>query len=365
MSKLTKDQLINIAYGACFLGSGGGGPLSTALNLIDTFEGTIAVELYDYADRKNLKDTDFTAVIAIMGAPDAMLQLDSIKSARSSFKYLNELKSNQIKFLIPGEIGPTSMLVPLLLASQEKIGVFDADGIGRAVPSLTQCLFAAAGIKTNPTVIADDQEENVILPVDTPEEVESIGRSVLTSAVFRQQGAIATWPMDKNTIPSDLISGSVTLCEKIGNVLTAQEHDFSINEFMNQLNEFLFAREATLLFSGILKDYSENTEGGFDFGRICFTNEEKDVCTIFNQNENMIAWNSGKESPMVIAPDSICYLSATGKPYTNADFREEDKSKEFYIVKVTACEAVKKSASINTSFRDALLNLGYGGKIAL
>ena len=363
MKKLNKDQLTNIAYGACLMGSGGGGPLSTALKLINNFKSKISVDLYEYARKNDLKDNDLTAVIAIMGAPEAMLNLNSIDSATSSFSHLNKIKSNKIKYLVPGEIGPTSMIVPLLLASQENLGIIDADGIGRAVPSLTQCLFADQKVSTNPTVIANDKKQNLIMPVNTPEEVESIGRGVLTSDAFNQQGALSTWVMDKNTIPSNLISGSVSLCNDIGKILNPLKNGFDIDNFINKLNGLLANRKAAQTFTGKLIDRSETTEGGFDFGSLHFENEEKEVCTIFNQNENLIAWNSKKESPMVIAPDSICYVSFTGMPYTNADFKEEDNNKEFYIIKIEACKAVKTSDSISESFRKALLNLGYGGKM--
>lgn len=46
MSKmLNKTDLLDIANCACFMGSGGAGPLSTGLNLVNSLPGSAKVEL--------------------------------------------------------------------------------------------------------------------------------------------------------------------------------------------------------------------------------------------------------------------------------------------------------------------------------
>lgn len=363
MQERSREFCKKVATGACFMGSGGGGPLSTAMNLIDNFDRDIQVRLYNYDHMQNMNPDELTAVVAIMGAPDAMLKLNCIDSAVSSFDCLNSIKNNAISYVIPGEIGPTSMIVPLLLASQENLGVIDADGVGRAVPSLTQCLFADHLISTNPTVIGNSKKQNLILTVKTPENVEDIGRGVLASDAFNQQGALSTWVMDKHTIPCDLIKGSVSLCYHIGNLLTPTGNNFDIDVFIKTINSLLNDREASVIFKGKLVNRSLMTKGGFDFGCVQFENHVKTTFTIYCQNENLIAWRSDQKHPAVIAPDSISYVSITGSPFTNADFTDNDMNKEFYIVKIDADNAVKKSSCINTSFKKALLNIGYGGKM--
>jgi DUF917 family protein len=45
MRTLNKQQLLDICYGAGFLGSGGGGPLKTALRLVENLPDDVTVNV--------------------------------------------------------------------------------------------------------------------------------------------------------------------------------------------------------------------------------------------------------------------------------------------------------------------------------
>lgn len=360
MEITSRKDLLYIVWGACFMGSGGGGPLSAALSMIDKANSNLEIKIIE--DPSEMSDKELAAIVAIMGAPTAMLQMDNIESTIASFDCLNKIENRKIDYLIPGEIGAISMIVPLLLSANNKLGIVDGDGAGRAVPSLTECVFAAERLSTNPTVITDDKNQNLVIPVDTPEEIEQIGRGILASDSFDQKGSLSIWVMNKTQLKKAFkIRRSLTHCHRIGQILTSQEIKDPVSEACAYLTESA-GRKAEIIFEGKLVGQDQTTGQGFDFGRIQFSNDHGETFTIYNQNENLIAWSSKFTTPIVIAPDSISFTNKAGKPYTNADFTEHDRLEAFKIIKIKAHEYVSQSDYIRMNFHKALEQIGYGGK---
>lgn len=357
MSHLNKDQLRKIAYGACFLASGGGGGLEMSLSLVDSLPDNFEVEVKRVED---IIDSDKkTAVVAYMGAPAAGVSLYGAEAAIHAFKKLNEMNNGKIGFVIPVEIGALSSIVACVVAGKLNLPVIDADGAGRAVPELTMLTFSGYGVSPNPSVLSDNKGETVVIEVETVGQVESIARSIIDSPSFKELAGLAMWPMDGLTLHNAApIRGTLTLAENVGNVLLSEE-----DNKINAVIDFLESQDMKVyrLFEGLLRKTTTSESGGFDVGQVIVQEQgSMNRVTLYFQNENLMAWDSNKSSSIAMAPDSICYLTSDGRPFSNADIDDYLIDKEVILIGIASNEELRGGKIMN-SFKTALCNIGYAG----
>ncbi|MBE9039453.1 DUF917 domain-containing protein [Oscillatoriales cyanobacterium LEGE 11467] len=384
MRELTKEQILNICYGATFLGSGGGGPFTTGDHLIGSLQttqgplglskivtslidksladgATVTVNTVDEVDDAN----GLTVMVAFMGSPDAMLKLDSIEPAIAAFDKLQEQLGQTIGYVIPVEVGGLNSIAPILVAAEKGIPVIDADGAGRAVPSLTMTTFAAAEVSPNPTVLANSPTYGTSAFVKTAAEAEAFARPVLS--VFGEEAGLAMWAMDKDTLDGAVpIRDTLQLAEDLGAILTSssgQSTEVVIRTLVTKLTDSgLTAGE---IFSGEVQTPETKTQGGFDFSTVTLRATDDTEVWIYVQNENLIVWNPQTTESMITAPDSICYLyvddvSGSILPFSNADIEPMGiVGKTVYLIGITARPALSQSLTIVNSFKKSLADLGF------
>ncbi len=398
LKTLNKKQIIDICYGATFLGSGGGGPFKTGNTLI----GTLKIKqgksnLYDAVQTlvnnvfrnlpedvevtvKTVEEVDdhvgLTAVVAFIGSPNAMLQLDNVDPVIAAFEKLNDqlkLKNQRIGYVIPVELGALNSIVPILVAAQKEIPVINADGAGRAVPSLTTTTFGAADLSANPTILAKSEKKGISVFVETAAEAESFVRPVLE--FFDEQAGLAMWAMDKETLQRAVpIRGTLQLAQEVGElfnhtaIFPEQSVEYIIHAIVQKLNEYGW--QAAPVFAGIVQPPEQKTQGGFDYGTVILRNEEnQQEAWIYNQNENLIAWNPQKSAPIITAPDSICYLyidrDLNGSvlrvlPFSNADIIPLGiVGKMAILIGIVAHEEWQSNLKLRNSFMKILADLGF------
>lgn len=382
MRKLNQDQILNICYGATFLGSGGGGSFKTSRNLVSKLR--TKKELMGVLEhRKSLSnksvrnsfsvtvkkveevnDNDgLTAMVAFIGSPKAASTLEGIDSEIAAFDKLNEqLPSGQhIGHVIPVEVGGLNSIIPILVAAEKGIPIIDADGAGRAVPSLTMTTFAAAEVSPNPAVLAKSSDFCVSAFFNTATDVEAFARPVLE--VFGEEAGLAMWVMDKVTLARAVpIRNTLTLAEDVGAILTSssgQPPEAVINALLTKLTEF--GLTADIVFSGIVQTPETKTQGGFDFSTVTLRDKNNDTVWVYVQNENMIVWNPQTTVSMITAPDSICYLYVDGEgnvlPFSNADIEPMGiVGRQAYLIGITARSELQ-TGTIFESFKEALVAL--------
>ena len=355
MRLLNKGQLLDICYGAAFLGSGGGGPFSTALRLIENLPDNVevTVKTVDEVDSDKL-----TAVVAGIGSPEAVLQMQNLNAAINAYKQLNNVYGEQIGYVIPIEVGAINTLAPILVAIDQRIAVIDGDGAGRSVPSLTTTTFAAANLSANPSILADSKGQSVSIGVETAGEAEAFVRPILSVQAFNGIAGLAMWAMDKQTLERAVpIQNTLQLAEEVGHILRTSS--YPVDNVLDLLNHRgLYARR---IFTGIVQPLGTQTQGGFDFGKVILRDDTaKREVWVYYQNENLIAWDTQRTVPMVIAPDSICYVTPEGKPFSNADINDEIVNHPATIIGIIARRELQ-TGSISESFKQILENLGYAG----
>jgi len=403
--KLSKEDLENIVRGACLLSSGGGGTYSSGLNLLKKFtKGPYYDQDYvDYLEVDDLPDssTDCGLVVAYMGAPEAIANLDYPEAGVNAAKKVEKLmadKNQKLAYIVPVEIGALSSIVACTVASKLGIPVINGDGAGRAVPELTMTTFAGYDVSTNPTVLANKDNLTIQLDVDSPEDtnnnnaaiVEAVARPTISLPEFGQQAGLAMWVMPATQIKEVVkITQTLVACKEVGDVIGQfqQGKPISISTLLDCIKTSLHTK-AFELCSGTLCSAENITEGGFDHGKVVI-NSNGSTITILFQNENLLAWNSASDTPLAMAPDAIAYVIQDDQVvYSNGDLIGEDnalkkslRGRMVSIIGITAQPELrdyeakksivrakmlqsandKKGGEISHSFELALEKFGYYG----
>lgn len=365
MRDLTKSQLLEIANGATFLGCGGGWPLYSALRVLADFPegGTVTVASVDEAAGDSAK---LTVMIAYLGAPTAAAHLSNIQGALRVFDMANDYAQTtygkEIGYVIPVEIGALNTIAPCLVAAARNIPVVDGDGAGRAVPALEMTTFADK-VSPNPMIMSNGAGFDVSLSsLSTAAQADGLARDLIADPAFDDIAGLAMWIMDGPSLATAVpIRGTLMLSQGVGQVLrTAADPVTGVMAFLDAEG-----RKTYRLFDGTLAKETETAEGGFDVGQTTFVNAANDeTVTVYNENENLIAWISNGSRALAMAPDSICYVTDGGLPFSNADIGHFDLAgKAASVIGVTACPPLAADPGVISAFKASLVQLGYGGRM--
>lgn len=402
--KMTQHALRQAALGGCFLGSGGGGTLQSALGLIENFR---AGEYYPGAVVEAVKAEDATegdaVVVAYIGAPAKISRAaypdGPVQAAMQARRHLRE-RGRKLAYIVPAETGALGVSVACLVAAKLGLKVIDADGAGRAVPSLPQLTFSITqGLSPNPAIVVN-QGKNLCVEVDVsilPKMAESgreqtdqklraakiedlsriidnLMRPIISEPDFDQFGGLALWIMTGEQMLKALpIRNTLSKAWALGAKLPHLAHS---EDLLNYLNEDLHITARRLCGPARLADARIETRGGFDFGEVDFKADGK-TWVVSYQNESLIVGLKKHAKPLCTAPDGIAYFlepSESGpnepKIFSNGDLLSEDgklredlKGRMFSIIGIAVDDILwKQDAAIFTSFRDLLRKMGYQGE---
>ena len=267
MRTLTEQQMIDIIWGATLMGGGGGGSISSGMDLLNAYkrdhpDAKIEVDLITVDEMKG----GYAAATAGMGAPAAIVGVDFSKYAANAFSLLQEVAARHGKDLlynIPVELGGFSIFFPLLLSLITEFKTVDADGAGRAVPALETLLLHVNGCPTSPIALANGVNDKITVELADSHNAplaEKIGRDICGE--FGNMVGISGWLVDKTDIENRIITGSITLCEKIGAIMRRA------NCPAEKLFEMLASEklvQSKVVCVGDVTDIRVETHGGFDY----------------------------------------------------------------------------------------------------
>jgi DUF917 family protein len=350
---LTIQQLNYILDGACIMGSGGGGPYTVGKKVLQ-YIGNRTVNLVPTA---SVPDNLFMAVSAFVGSPDAAAnQALDFSVAATAFDALSTAVGKPFSYVLPGEVGAGNSLIPMAVAVDKGIQVIDAAGAPRAIPGFLMVSYAAAGIPASPMVLADKNNEVTINCKNAI--ADPVTRGVISDNVFPEDAGIAFWTMNGKTlnIPGNAVKGTTSQAMALGQALanaigSGQDPVLAVMQNMEKPN--------FVLCTGTIKDSMEATSGGFDFGTVVISADDGSEVTIYNQNENLIAFSNRSYAPLAMGPDLICYLTTKGQVFSNADFKTLPKNAQIAVIGVPA--RVMRSQFILNQFAIALAGIGYAG----
>ena len=353
---LNKQDLYDILNGACILGCGGGGPLTLGEQLLAQViqKGTVTL-----IDPKSVGDDELMAIAAGVGSPLAATAGFPFDVAHIAFKALDKIQSKtsgkSFGCVLPGEVGAGNSVIPMTVAVSAKIPIVDGDGARRAIPQLDMVTYASNNLPISPIVLAN-QDETISFSAANAQIAGVTTDGIINGGAFKEDAGMALWTMSGASMKKVVIPNTMSYARDLGAML--RKAISAKKDPVEAVSSFL---QGKILFSGKIANVQQSTEGGFDFGAITLKNRTTTL-TIYNQNENLIAWSSKSTQPLAMAPDLICYLTTDGQPFSNADLQLA-KNKEVAII-AAPCASQMRAPSIVAAFQTSLAKMGYSGRHA-
>ncbi|MFE3837267.1 DUF917 domain-containing protein [Pseudogemmobacter sonorensis] len=303
--KLDSQDLADLAVGAAFLGTGGGGdPYIGRVMVQRCLDEGLAVEL---VDPDALADDAFVIPTAMMGAPTVLVEkVPSGEEAIHSLKRLERRLGRRATHTMPIEIGGINSTIPLLVGAQTGLPLVDADGMGRAFPQLEMETFNVYGVKAAPIAMADEKGNVALVETETAAKGEFLARGICIR--MGGQASLVNYPMDGATAKRVSVPATMTLAQDIGRVV--REARAAKAEPLAALVAFLGTTHyghAEKIGAGKVVDIARKVENGWSVGIVTIAPfDGAEPWRIRIQNENLVV-ERGTEVVAVV-PDLICVL---------------------------------------------------------
>ncbi|HEU4959343.1 MAG TPA: DUF917 domain-containing protein [Sphingomonas sp.] len=304
--RIDRAVLPDLAYGAAFLGSGGGG---------DPYYGRLLCEAelarngpVELIAPDRLPDDALVAPCGWIGAPTVSVEkLPSGRETLAGLRKLEEILGRPIDALLPIEIGGGNGLAPLAAAARLGIPIVDADGMGRAFPESQMTILNIHGVSACPSVMTDSFGRTLVI-----ENSDNLAHERIARAVSVAMGGIAhmtEYPLSGAEARAHAIGGSISTAIAIGAAVRqarkAGEDPFeALYAALRATGIYRFAGE---LFDGKIVDLERETRAGFSVGRLTLEGlHGGGGMEVLFQNENLVARRSGTVCAMV--PDIITVM---------------------------------------------------------
>jgi uncharacterized protein len=284
MKVLKKDDLYDIAIGATFLGSGGGGDPEYDLLLAEQFfEDFGPVQLIE---KEELKDDALVVPLSFMGAP--LVSSEKLPSGEEFDPICAAIEKEYGKkpsCLVPAEIGGSNALVPLWIAARAGLPILDADTIGRAFPKLEMCALNLQGAQCSPCFLADSQKRSAIVRAPFAQDIELFSRAICEK--MGSSALAALYILQGKEAKEKLLFGSISQALALGRKIQDQ------------------TLELKIIGEGTISDIEQKIEGGFLHGKIKIKGQVGEYEVLF-KNEYYALLENGV--PVVLTPDIIAIL---------------------------------------------------------
>ena len=315
--KLHAHELDDLAVGAVFLATGGGGdPYLPLIIAKQTLANTGPVDLLS---PERLSDDAFVVPVGGVGAPTVMLELPpSMDEASSVLDAFERHVGREVDAVTSFEIGGGNSLFPLVAAAARGLPVVDGDGMGRAFPEAQMMSYAIAGVKPTPA-LAMDYAGNVAT-FDTSNTITYEYHIRAFAAAAGGHVVVAEHPMTGEELKASVIPNTVSFSRDLGVLL--REKRGPIDTILPHLRELFHDSVYGVLrkiFNGKVVGKSTRTVGGYDVGGL----EIEDLsypglyCSIAIKNEYLVARVDGK--PLAMVPDLIVIVDAETSIPINAE----------------------------------------------
>ncbi|EJL33466.1 DUF917 domain-containing protein [Novosphingobium sp. AP12] len=290
---LDRQAIGDLALGAAFLGSGGGG---------DPYYATLLAEAelerrgpFEVIGVDALSDDALVVPCGWIGAPTVSVEkLPNGREAVDGLRRLEEIMGRSIDAVIPIEIGGSNGLAPLFAAARLGIPVLDCDGMGRAFPESQMAIFNIRGLSACPSILTDASGSLSVIESDDNFAHERLARAL--SVAVGGIAHLVEYPLTGRQAKDHAIHGTITVARAVGAAIReARAHGADpFAAMFEALRRTGLYREAGVLFDGKIIDIDRETRNGFSVGRIIF--ESFDGASRMEmdfQNENLIARRDG------------------------------------------------------------------------
>ncbi|MDM9625221.1 DUF917 domain-containing protein [Rhizobium sp. S152] len=318
--KLNSQQLSDLAIGAAFLGTGGGGnPYVGRLMAQQCLDEGLEIEIIDPSA---LDDDMLIIPTAMMGAPTVLVEkIPNGEEAIFSLKRLEKHLGRKAQATMPIEIGGINSTIPLVVGARLGLPIVDADGMGRAFPFLEMETFGVYGVSGSPMAVSNEYGDCAVIQAVDNRQMEWLSRAV----AIRMGGCayIAEYAMSGADVKRTAVPNTLSLAIRIGEVLRRARaaHENPIDALLTFLPSTLY-RYGRTIFAGKIVDVLRETKNGFSVGRVRIDGFGPFSASmeIEIQNENLIARVNGEVKAIV--PDLICIMNTeTAEPITSEELR--------------------------------------------
>ena len=300
-------DVADIAFGSSLLSCGGGGDVSVGRMVTErVLKQQGPVELVPL---QALNDDATVIAVGGVGAPSIMSEkVSNGQEAIRALRLLERYIGRPADALVAFEAGGFNSLVPLIVASQLKLPVLDADGMGRAFPAMQMETFSIYGVSATPLAVVGNDGNSTIVNTTDPVVAERLIRQF---TIIGGGGVAysAEHVMDGATAKKVSVSGTIELSGRLGRCL--REHRGDLPGFMRSLAAMLDRAgygAPQVLFQGKVSDVDRRVHGGYDVGvaTIQAFGDATDSLQIELQNEYLNASNGNRM--LATVPDLISVL---------------------------------------------------------
>ena len=311
--KLQKQHIQDLASGAAFLATGGGG--DPYLSLLCAQQ---SIKQYDSAELisiDTLADDAVIVAVGSVGAPTTSLELlPSIDEPLLAIRAFERHTGKTIDAVVPFEIGGGNSLIPIVAAAAAGIPVIDGDGMGRALPEVQMMTYSIAGISPTPAVAVDYAGNTIAFDNVSVLEYEEQIR-----AFSMARGGMVTtveFAMSAQQLRQCLVANTVSLAIAIGEVLRlSRGNALQMIDKLQAIFEPTSYGQLTVLFSGTVTDVATSVIGGYDIG-YALLRDDSNACEqvrVDIKNEYLTVWQGNRL--LVSVPDLITFVDTeTGQP---------------------------------------------------
>jgi DUF917 family protein len=302
--QITEEDLDHLATGAWILGTGGGGdPYHSLLNARKLYRRGARVALLDPAA---LADGALVAVVSHMGAPLVSRErLPDPEMITRAVRLMEEYIGRTFDAVMSMEIGGSNAFQPLLVAALIERPVVDADGMGRAFPSVFHTSFAVHGLVPTPFTMIDIRGNEVIISEARDWLwTERISRRITTE--FGSRAFTCKGPRTGREVKEASVLGTVTQAIRLGRTVHEARAAHA-----DPIATILKTEGGRRLFRGKIADIARRTTEGYLRGQAEIAGLEDCEGRLFRlefQNEFLIGWQDGRI--IVTVPDLICVIDS-------------------------------------------------------
>ena len=313
--RISIDDLEDMARGAAFLGTGGGG---------DPYIGRLlakhAIQEFGMPQIIEPDDLDDDAAVftsAMLGAPTVLVEkAASGDDIDLSINRLSEVIGKKPAAISPIEIGGMNSMIPIVAAARMGLPIVNSDGMGRAFPEIQMVTYNVYGVSATPAVIVDEHLESVVVETSDSKRAEDLVR--VCAIQMGLSVMISCYPLTGRQVKDYGVSGTLGIALGIGRALTeGRKRGDPVEAMQAYLRTTQYYNRCKVLFDGKITDVRRETTRGFSIGHcdIESIDGSSDRLQLEFQNENLVARLNGHT--VAIVPDLITVVDReSGEPIT-------------------------------------------------
>lgn len=318
--RMSVEDIGDMAAGAAFLGTGGGGDpyigRLLAQAAVQEFGMPEIIEPSDLADDA----TVFTS--AMLGAPTVLVEkAASGDDIDLSLNRLARVLGKKPDAISPIEIGGINSMIPIAAAARLGLPLVNCDGMGRAFPEIQMVTYNVYGVSATPAVIVDEHLETVVVETSDCKRAEDLVRA--SAIVMGLSVMISCYPLTGRQVKDYGVADTLRIALGIGRAIKdGRKQGNPVTAILEFLRTTGYYRHCTELFDGKIVDVRRETRRGYTLGFCSLESldgSDRRMVIEF-QNENLVARVDGRT--VAIVPDLISIVDReTGQAITTETLR--------------------------------------------